>query len=232
MKVELLVSEWCPTCPKAEQVWRQVAEEKDFEFAVVDLAQPEGRERVARLRLKSVPSLIIDGELKAVGVVSLAEARALVAQAPPKAKSGKRYPGMLLDRDNRLFILSSIAYFMLAGAALVANGGLLPDGPWREAGLHLYTVGFGLFLIYGLGAHMLPRFTGNPIALGPWPWLQMALAHLGLWLYIPGSVLASRWVAFAGGALLWLSLVVFAIRLGPVLWPRHPRVPASRAARP
>jgi len=43
MRVELLVSDWCPTCPAAEAVWRRVAAEKDIDYAVLDLAQPEGK---------------------------------------------------------------------------------------------------------------------------------------------------------------------------------------------
>jgi thioredoxin-like negative regulator of GroEL len=86
MKVELLVSDWCPTCPQAERVWRQVAEERNIEFSVVDMSQPEGRALAQRLRLKTIPATAIDGALVAVGVPSLDEARRMTASAPPKAR--------------------------------------------------------------------------------------------------------------------------------------------------
>jgi glutaredoxin len=85
MKVELLVSHWCPTCPAAEAVWRQVAAERDFDFAVVDISKPEGREIVSKLNLRTVPATVVDGVLQGVGVIPLDQARALAAAAPPRA---------------------------------------------------------------------------------------------------------------------------------------------------
>ncbi len=87
MKIELLVSEWCPTCPAAERVWREVAAERDIELALVDLAQFEGRELARRLGIRTIPAVVLDGVLAAVGVQSLAEARQTVAGAPLRAKS-------------------------------------------------------------------------------------------------------------------------------------------------
>ena len=81
MRVELLVSEWCVTCPAAEAVWRTVAAEKDIDYAVLDLAQPEGKRLARELRIRSIPALVIDGELKAVGVLPLTEARNMAAAA-------------------------------------------------------------------------------------------------------------------------------------------------------
>jgi glutaredoxin len=81
MKVELLVSDWCAPCHQAERIWRQVAAERDFEFAVLDLAQPEGKALAQRLRIRTIPALVIDGRLAGVGVQSLEEARRLVAAA-------------------------------------------------------------------------------------------------------------------------------------------------------
>jgi len=84
MRVELLVSHWCPTCPAAEAIWRQVAAERAIEFAVVDVTKPEGREIVSKLNLRTIPSSVIDGVLQSVGVPSLDAARALVAAAPAR----------------------------------------------------------------------------------------------------------------------------------------------------
>lgn len=220
MKVELLVSEWCAPCHQAERVWRQVAAERDFEFAVVDLAQPEGKQLANALRIRTIPALVIDGQLVAVGVQSLEEARRLVAQAPPRSATDVQHIGLGLGASARVALLSAIAYLVAAGAFLAANGTLFVEGPARPAAVHLFTLGFLTFLIYGLGEHMLPRFTGRPIRLGVLAWVQLALAHLGLWLFTGGKWLhAPAPVALAGMMLAWLALLVFAARLAPVLWP-------------
>lgn len=220
MKVELLVSEWCASCHQSEKIWREVAEEKDIEFAVLDMAQPEGRALVSQLRLKTIPALVIDGELKGIGVQTFAEARAWVAAAPAKQKTDMQHAGLSLSLDNRLFMLGAMIYLMLGGLGLVINGALLSDGPARPVALHLVTVGFMLMLVYGLGAHMLPRFTGNPILRGAWPWIQMGLVHAGLLAYSAGFLAGVYLVVIAGGALIWLSLLVFTVRIWPVLWPK------------
>lgn len=61
-----------------------VAVERELDFSVVNLAQPEGRRLVDSLRLRTVPALVIDGRLMAIGVQTPFEARALVARAPAR----------------------------------------------------------------------------------------------------------------------------------------------------
>jgi len=218
MKVELLVSEWCASCHEAERIWRRVAEEKEIDFQVVDMAQPEGRELATRLRVRSIPALVIDGELKGVGVQTLEEARALVAEAPPKRATTVRHVGLGLARSGRIAILAAMAYLVLAGGAMSFAGGLFIDTPARPAVIHLFTVGFVLLLIYALAEHMLPRFTGLPIRAGGWPWLQQGLTHLGLWGFVAGFLGAGAAWSLAGAWLLWSGLLVFALRLAPLLW--------------
>ena len=206
MRVELLVSEWCVTCPAAEAVWRTVAAEKDIDYAVLDLAQPEGKHLARELRIRSIPALVIDGELKAVGVLPLADARQMVAAAPARPQRAARHVGLLLGRDERLFALSALAWLLASGAAMLAFGSLLAPAP-----MHLFG-GFVLCLIYALGAHMLPRFTGRPIRGGALSLAQLACADAGIALFALGAQLI-------GGALQWTSLLVFTLRLWPVLRP-------------
>ena len=220
MKVELLVSAWCASCHQAEQVWQQVARERNIDFAVIDMAQPEGRALVSRLRLKTIPAVVVDDALRGLGVPTLAQAREWVASAPAKQQSNLHNAGMSLSLDNRLFIIAAVVYLMLGGMGLVVNGTLLSDGPARPVALHLVTVGFMLMFVYGLGAHMLPRFTANPIRMGAWPWLQMGLAHAGLIAYVTGFLAGWQALIVAGGAMIWLSIWLFAWRIWSVLWPR------------
>lgn len=220
MKVELLVSEWCQSCHQAERVWREVAQEKDFEFSVLDMGQPEGRELVSRLRLKTVPSLVVDGIFTAIGPQTLAQAREIVSAAPDKEKSSVQHAGLSMSLDNRWFVMAAMVYLALAGLGLLINGALLSDGPTRPVALHLFTTGFILFLVFGLGAHMLPRFTGKPIRRGAWPWWQMGLAHVGVLSFTLVFLLGlPAAVYLPGGLALWLAMLIFTLRLWPVLWP-------------
>lgn len=221
MKVELLVSEWCGSCREAERVWRQVATERDIDFAVVDMVQPEGRELVSRLRLKTVPALVIDGELRGAGVQPLGLARDWVSAAPLRKQKAIQPPAMQLGLDNRLFIMSASVYLMVGGLGLVLNGSLLSDGPARPVAMHFVTIGFLLMLLFGLAAHMLPRFTGNPVRSG-WPvWLQFGCVQGGLWGYAAGFWLGLPWLILLGGMAVWLSMGIFAWRIWPVLWPKN-----------
>lgn len=226
MKVELLVSEWCASCHQAEKVWRQVSEERDFEFSVVDMGQPEGKALVSRLRLKTIPALIVDGTLVGIGVQPLDEARRIVAAAPSKQTGATRHVGLAMSLTGRVAVHSSMLYLVLGGLALPFHGSLFLDGYARPAALHLFTLGFLVFLIYALGEHMLPRFTGNPIRLGAVAWAQLAIAHVGAGLLVAGFFLTSPMMSAIGGALAWLAFLVFFLRLWPVLWPPK-RAPAK-----
>jgi glutaredoxin len=86
MKVELLVSEWCASCHDAERIWREVAQKKQIDFAVVDMGQPEGRQLATRLRIRSIPAVVVDGELKHIGLLDRTAATALVADAPERTQ--------------------------------------------------------------------------------------------------------------------------------------------------
>lgn len=219
MKIELIVSGTCPFCLEAEKVWRVAAASLDYEFAVLDIAQPEGAALAQRLKLQTVPAILIDGTLRAVGVQSPEEALTLLQPARQEAHDRMQQMGFTFSPDNRGFILAAQAYLMLAGLGLLMNGSFLSDNAARPAFLHLFTLGFMLFMIYGLASHMLPRFTGNPIREGVWPWLQMGLAHCGVIGYAAGYLAGLHTLIVVGTVLTWLSLAVFAFRVWPVLWP-------------
>lgn len=82
MKVQLLVSQWCPSCPQAERVWTQVAKEHDnVNYEVLDVGIRPGRDIVANLMIRSIPATVIEGKLYGVGVPSVAEAKAFLQSA-------------------------------------------------------------------------------------------------------------------------------------------------------
>ena len=144
-------------------------------------------------------------------------------------RASPRHAGLMLSTDNRAFIVGGMIHLMLSGGWLLSCGTLLADGHLRPVGVHLLGVGFVLSLIYGLAAHMLPRFTGNPIRAGVLPWVQWCTLQAGLAGFVVGTWLPDARVAFAGGALTGLSFVIFASRLWPVLWPRSSTSAARHA---
>ncbi len=218
MKVQLLVSEWCSPCRDAEEIWRRIAQRKQIAFEVLDVGQPEGREIVSRLGVRTVPSTVIDGTLQHLGVPTPQEASALTAAAPEReAASTEHYVGLTLETTSAWAIFFSAVYLAIAGAALVLGGGIVGEAPWRAAALHVYGLGFVTFLVFGLGEHLLPRFTGAPIRGGLIAWLQQALAHAGVVFLTAGFIINIGALTFAGGALAWSAFAIFAARLAPVL---------------
>ncbi len=217
LKVQLLVSEWCAPCRGAEEVWQQIAQKKAIAFEVLDVGQREGRAIVAHLGVKTVPATVIDGVLKHVGVPTTKEAMGFVAAAPDKTAGTAHYVGLTLAPTSSWAIAAAALYLALAGSALVFGGGIAGDAPWRAAALHAFGLGFLAFIIFGLGEHMLPRFTGAPIRGGRVSWVQQGLAHSGTILLLVGLAFDQRATAIIGGMLAWAALALFSARLAPVL---------------
>lgn len=78
MELRLLVSKWCPVCPQAELIWAEVARQQALDYQVIEINDPAGRALVSDLRIKTVPAVVVDGRLKAVGLHSLGEALKLL----------------------------------------------------------------------------------------------------------------------------------------------------------
>lgn len=217
MKVQLLVSEWCVPCRAAEDVWRELAGRKAIAFEVLDVGQPEGRTVVSTLGVRTVPSTVIDGTLRHIGVPTRGEAMELVAAAPERAADSLQYVGLTLETTSAWAVSAAALYLALAGGALVFGGGIAGDAPWRGASLHVFGLGFAAFLVFGFGEHLLPRFTARPIRMGWRAWLQQGLLHAGTLFLAAGLFLGMRPLALAGGALAWAAFALFAARLWPLL---------------
>lgn len=89
MKIELLITEGCPFCREAEQVWRIAAAERQAELILLDVRQQDGLALTHRLMLNAVPAVLIDGILKGIGVQALDEARRLLKQNQGDAQTKK-----------------------------------------------------------------------------------------------------------------------------------------------
>jgi hypothetical protein len=219
MKVTLLVSEWCPTCPNAERVWREVYQEKAFELEVLDVGQPEGRKLVADKLIKTIPATLVAGELAKVGVPSAGEARELVADAPDREAgaegAGRAAATLTMQRIPRHQVRAAAVYLVLGGLVLLGGGNLLGAGPGL---FHLFAYGFVAFMIFGVAEHMLPRFTGHPVRTGWLQRLQVGLLHVGLWGFIGGRLADLVSVAGLGAGVMWLGVVAASARLLPLVW--------------
>jgi glutaredoxin len=82
MKLQLLVSQWCPTCPAAQTVWSEAAARAGLTLDVLDVGKPEGRRIVSDLGIRTVPAMVIDGKLRSLGVCTVGEALTMLRPEP------------------------------------------------------------------------------------------------------------------------------------------------------
>lgn len=80
MKLQLLVSQWCPTCPAAEKIWSAAASRAGLSLEVLDVGAADGRRVAVALGIRTVPAIVIDDRLAALGVSSREAADALLKQ--------------------------------------------------------------------------------------------------------------------------------------------------------
>lgn len=78
MKLQLLVSKWCPTCPSAEKTWSEAAARQGLTLEVLDVGNAQGRSVAVDLGIRTVPAMVIDGKLKALGTCTVSQALALI----------------------------------------------------------------------------------------------------------------------------------------------------------
>jgi len=114
---------------------------------------------------------------------------------------------------NRWFVVCALVYALAGGALglawLAAPGALPALAPRAHA--HLMLVGFVGMMVFGIGLHILPRFTGHPLFSERMADVQFAFANVGLLLMVGGWLAGNRPPATAGGALVWLAFLMFAI---------------------
>jgi cbb3-type cytochrome oxidase subunit 1 len=116
---------------------------------------------------------------------------------------------------NRWFIAAALAYALAGGLLglvwLAFPQSLPPLAPRAHA--HLMLVGFVGMMIFGVGLHVLPRFTGRTLFSERLADAQFALVNGGLLAMVAGWLSSANAVVRSGGALLWLGLALFAINI-------------------
>jgi nitric oxide reductase large subunit len=122
---------------------------------------------------------------------------------------------------NRLFIAMALAYALLGGLlglAWLADPRILPPLALR-AHAHLMLVGFVGMMIFGVGLHVLPRFTGRDLFSERLADAQFWLANAGLLAMVLGWLFAIQSASSAGGAALWLAFALFALNVTATVRP-------------
>ncbi|MCB7129240.1 MAG: hypothetical protein J3T61_06870 [Candidatus Brocadiales bacterium] len=90
--------------------------------------------------------------------------------------------GELVDPVARNFVAASVIYLFIGTCLglLMAFFGLEDDVHLRFAHSHLNLLGWVSMMIYGVGYHILPRFSGNPVAYPQFMAYHFWLANIGL----------------------------------------------------
>ncbi len=120
-----------------------------------------------------------------------------------------------MHKRNRLFVIMGLFYALvggLLGIVWLIEPTAIPGNIPRLHG-HVMLLGFVAMLIYGIGLHVLPRFSGRPLYsewLANW---QFYAANLGLWLLAAGWLLLSRPLLVAGGGVTWLGFALFSFNI-------------------
>jgi hypothetical protein len=120
-----------------------------------------------------------------------------------------------MHRRNRWFIVASLCYAVV-GALIIVLWSIDPrlvPGDAVRTHVHLMMLGFVAQMIFGIGLHALPRFSGYPLYSERLADAQFVLINGGL------LIMAAAWLgtmpslAHAGAAMAWLALVCFAINI-------------------
>jgi len=130
------------------------------------------------------------------------------------------------------FIRCAIIYFMLAillGIMMSVTG---PTYPVMPIHVHFNLLGWMSMMVYGVGYHILPRFSGRPLWSDPLATAQLWMANIGLI-----GMAAGWWLMSANGNHIVLlvfsivegvSIVFFALNMFKTIKAAPPPKPAAK----
>ncbi|MGE5666587.1 MAG: hypothetical protein ACM338_00175 [Betaproteobacteria bacterium] len=116
---------------------------------------------------------------------------------------------------NRWFIAAALVYALLGGLlglGWLALPAALPALALR-AHAHLMLVGFVGMMIFGVGLHVLPRFTGRALYSERLADVQFACVNVGLIAMVAGWLGGAHLAVEAGGGLAWAGFFLFAVNV-------------------
>ena len=142
-----------------------------------------------------------------VGIVLLALAAWLMRQ--DIARRTIRTSG--LTRYIAACLLSGYVWLAVAGASIVASGGLHAGSAGYDAALHAVLLGFVFSMVFGHAPIIVPSVIRVAVPYSPWFYAPLALLHASLLLRVAGDGLADApWRAW-GGMLNAVALVAFVL---------------------
>jgi len=112
-----------------------------------------------------------------------------------------------MDKTTVMFIKASLIYFAL-GSVVGVLMIIWPEWSYvyKSVHAHLNLLGFMSMMVFGVGNHILPRFSGRPLHSQGIARAQFWLANVGL----IGLVLSWAFLGHRGGWILQASLALFA----------------------
>ncbi|MHB8347194.1 MAG: hypothetical protein ACYDHM_08415 [Acidiferrobacterales bacterium] len=120
-----------------------------------------------------------------------------------------------MHKRNRLFVTLSLVYALiggLVGIAWLSDPRLIPGDVARLHG-HIMLLGFIAMMIYGVGLHVLPRFSGNPLFSERMANWQLYVSNIGLWLMSAGWIASLNRLVLIGGMVSWVGIGMFALNI-------------------
>ena len=94
-----------------------------------------------------------------------------------------------MDWFVRAFVKASVAWLALGATLGVAMAAYPAWTIYRPAHAHMNLLGFVTMMIFGVGYHVLPRFSGNPLHDRRLAGLHWWISNAGLALMVAGFVL-------------------------------------------
>ena len=102
----------------------------------------------------------------------------------------------------RAFVKASVAWLALGATLGVAMAAYPQWTVYRPAHAHMNMLGFVTMMIYGVGYHVLPRFSGNPLHDRRLAGAHWWISNAGLALMAVGFVLrATRGIPVTAGTI-------------------------------
>ena len=118
-------------------------------------------------------------------------------------------------KRNRWFIVAALLYALAGGLVavlLTLDPQLMPGEPVRIH-VHLMLLGFVGQMIFGIGLHVLPRFSGHPLYSERLADAQFLLINFGLLSMVGGWLASVHVLARIGAIAAWLALACFAVNV-------------------
>lgn len=132
------------------------------------------------------------------------------------------------------FIRCAMIYFVLAVLLGIAMTLIGPQYPYMQIHVHFNLLGWMSMMVFGVGYHILPRFSGKPLWSDKLSYLQLWLANIGLIGMTAGWFLHSAFgpsILFIFSVVEAASVVFFVINMLKTIKAVAPPAPAPVPAK-